>query len=129
MKNAYPVIPVIVGPTASGKSSLAHSLALRHGWEILSCDSRQLYKGMDIGTAKPTSKQLGEVVYHGIDTLSPTEEYSAAHWASDALTTIKDIFGRGKQPIIVGGTLFYLQALQKHEQNHEELKAVFYSHY
>ncbi len=104
-------IPVILGPTASGKSDLAFQLAQNIDGEIISCDSRQIYRNMDIGTAKPTKEELTTVPHHLIDILSPSEEYSAAHWALDAEKALLDIISRGKQPIICGGTFFYLQAL------------------
>lgn len=105
-------IPVIVGPTGIGKSSLAMKLAKELKGEIVSCDSRQLYRGMDIGTAKPTVQDMEEVRHHMIDTLDPSEEYAAGRWAFDAEDAIHDIISRGKKPIICGGTFFYLSALR-----------------
>lgn len=104
-------IPVIVGPTASGKTALAVEVAKNFGAEIISCDSRQIYKFMDIGTAKPSAAQLAEVKHHLIDIITPDQSFSYADFAARAADTIKDILGRGKLPIIVGGTGFYLDGL------------------
>ncbi|HBC75754.1 MAG: tRNA (adenosine(37)-N6)-dimethylallyltransferase MiaA [Candidatus Wallbacteria bacterium GWC2_49_35] len=104
-------IPVIVGPTASGKTALAVKIAKNFGAEIISCDSRQIYKFMDIGTAKPSAAQLAEVRHHLIDIITPDQSFSYADFAARAAETIKDILGRGKLPIIVGGTGFYLDGL------------------
>lgn len=105
-------IPVVVGPTGIGKSDLAIALAKELDGEILSCDSRQIYKGMDIGTAKVSAEEQNEVPHHLINIIEPEEEYSAGRWASDADKTIHDILSRDKKPIICGGTFFYLQALR-----------------
>ncbi len=104
-------IPVIVGPTASGKTSLAIKIALEFGAEIVSCDSRQIYKYMDIGTAKPSGEQLSLVTHHLIDIITPDLSFSYADFASCAALKIDEILGRGKLPIIVGGTGFYLDGL------------------
>ena len=104
-------VPVIVGPTASGKTSLAIKIALEFGAEIISCDSRQIYKFMDIGTAKPSRKQLNSVTHHLIDIITPDLSFSYADFASAAAVKIKEILGRGRLPIIVGGTGFYLDGL------------------
>lgn len=105
-------IPVIIGPTAIGKSSLALVLARNIGGEIVSCDSRQIYCAMDIGTAKPDRKIQEEIPHHLIDIVDPDEEYSAGRWASDAEKCIADILQRGKVPIICGGTFFYFRTLR-----------------
>ncbi len=105
----------LVGPTASGKTAaalaLAHSLQLHGGAEIISVDSALVYRGMDIGTAKPSREELAAVPHHLIDTLDPLQSYSAAEFAKDAAILIRDIRARGKTPLLVGGTMLYLKAL------------------
>jgi tRNA dimethylallyltransferase len=105
----------IVGPTASGKTAaalaLAESLQPQGGAEIISVDSALVYRGMDIGTAKPSRQELAAVPHHLIDTLDPLQSYSAAEFAKDASSLIHDIRARGKTPLLVGGTMLYLKAL------------------
>ena len=105
----------IVGPTASGKTSaalaLAQALQPQGGAEIISVDSALVYRGMDIGTAKPSPEELAAVPHHLIDTLDPLHSYSAAEFAKDATRLIRDICARGKTPLLVGGTMLYLKAL------------------
>ncbi|MFW7380465.1 MAG: tRNA (adenosine(37)-N6)-dimethylallyltransferase MiaA [Oligoflexus sp.] len=102
---------VIAGPTASGKSSLAHDLALACGAEIINCDSVQLYQGLDIGAAKPSKKERAEVPYHLLDRLQYADSYDARKFAEEAEQIIDDIRGRNRLPIVVGGTGLYLRAL------------------
>ncbi len=102
---------VVVGPTASGKSRLGIGLARRHGGEILGCDALQLYRGMDVGTAKATAAERLGVPHHMIDILDPTEEFSAGAYSSRARAVLEDIRGRRRIPLVVGGTGFYLRAL------------------
>lgn len=109
-------IVAIVGPTASGKSALSMSLveeAKRHGHtlEIISMDSALVYKGMDIGTAKPSIEERTQVAHYGIDICEPWQTYSAANFANDALAWAHDIRQRGNIPLIVGGTMLYWRAL------------------
>lgn len=106
----------IVGPTASGKTALGISLAKRFGAEIISCDSMQIYRGMDIGTAKATPRERSEVRHHLIDFLSPDESYSAEAYREDAISAISDIRSRRKLPIFVGGTGLYLDTLLRTQQ-------------
>ncbi|MCL2844032.1 MAG: tRNA (adenosine(37)-N6)-dimethylallyltransferase MiaA [Chitinivibrionia bacterium] len=106
------MIPVILGPTGIGKSDIATELAKQIGGEIISCDSRQIYKYMDIATAKPTKEVLASVKHHLIDITEPDEEYSAVRWATDCATAIDEIKSRGKVPIICGGTFFYIYAMR-----------------
>jgi tRNA dimethylallyltransferase len=106
-----PRIVAILGPTASGKSALGLDLALGLDGEILSCDSVQVYRGLDIGTAKPTRADRDRVPHHLLDLVDPDEPYHAARWARDARTAIGDVLGRGKLPILVGGTGLYFRAL------------------
>jgi tRNA dimethylallyltransferase len=102
----------LLGPTASGKSRLAMELAGRsRKLEILSVDSAQVYRGMDIGTAKPTAAERAAVPHHLVDIAEPTERYSAGRFRADALRTIEGIFERGKTPLLVGGTMLYYRAL------------------
>ncbi|MEO0225800.1 MAG: tRNA (adenosine(37)-N6)-dimethylallyltransferase MiaA [candidate division WOR-3 bacterium] len=104
-------IPVILGPTASGKTELAVKIGPQLNAEIISADSRQIYKDLDIGTAKPTSEQRQIVRFHMIDFLPITESYSAGQFAEDALPIIKDILNRKKLPLVVGGSGLYIRAL------------------
>lgn len=101
----------IVGPTASGKTALSVALAQRLGGEIVSFDSMQLYRGMDIGTAKPTREEMGGIVHHMIDVIEPTEEYSVGRYVNQADACVQDILRRGKPVILVGGTGLYVDSL------------------
>ena len=101
----------LVGPTASGKSGLALWLAQKVPLEIISVDSALVYRGMDIGTAKPTAAEQAQVPHHLIDIRHPSQSYSAAEFASDAQRLITDIQSRGRHPLLVGGTMLYLKAL------------------
>ena len=100
----------VVGPTASGKSALALTLAERFDGEIVSCDSMQIYRGMDIGTAKPTPEERRRVPHHMIDILDPDEPYSAADYGDEAARVATEILSRGKLPVFCGGTGLYLTA-------------------
>ena len=104
-------ILAIGGSTASGKSALALALAQRLGGEIVSCDSMQVYRRMNIGTAKPTAEEMARVPHHMIDIVEPSENYSCAEYIKDAERAIRDVSARGKLPIICGGTGLYLDAL------------------
>jgi len=106
-----PKIVVIVGPTASGKSALAVRLAKRVGGEIVSADSRLLYKGMDIGTAKPAKKEMAGVPHHMIDVVSPARTLTLADYKRKAVRAIRAILKRGRVPIVVGGTGLYVRAI------------------
>jgi tRNA dimethylallyltransferase len=109
----------LAGPTGAGKSALAMALARRqreHGAatvEIISVDSAQVYRGMDIGTAKPSAAERAEVPHHLIDLFDPTEAYSAAAFAADAARLAEEIRGRGHLPLLVGGTMLYFKALRE----------------
>ena len=107
-----PVI-LLMGPTASGKTGLALELARKLPIEIISVDSAQVYRGMDIGTAKPDARQRAQVPHHLLDILDPADPYSAARFRADALRLIDDIRARGRRPLLVGGTMLYFQALLK----------------
>lgn len=104
-------IIAIVGPTAVGKTALAIDLARELDGEIISCDSMQIYRGMDIGTAKPTKEEMATVPHHLIDIKNPDEEFSCADYAILAKEAIKDIVSRGKTPIFCGGTGLYLDSV------------------
>ncbi|MCK4847132.1 MAG: tRNA (adenosine(37)-N6)-dimethylallyltransferase MiaA [Deltaproteobacteria bacterium] len=104
-------VVLIVGPTAIGKSHLGLELALRFNGEIISADSVQVYKGLDIGSAKAVAKDLAQVPHHMIDIVAPNEGYSAADFALEARAIIEDISSRGKSVFIVGGTGLYIRAL------------------
>lgn len=106
-------IPAIVGPTASGKTALAIALAQRLGGEIVGCDSMQIYREMDIGTAKPTAEERAAIPHHMIDFVPPGRPYSAADYATDALACIKAIRARGRVPVLCGGTGLYLSSLRR----------------
>jgi tRNA dimethylallyltransferase len=106
-----PFVAVLAGPTASGKTGLAVELALRAGGEILNADSQQVYRGLDVGTAKPTPAERAAVPHHLIDLVEPGEGMDAARWAALADRAIDDVLARGKLPIVVGGTGLYVRAL------------------
>lgn len=111
MYNEKKDVIVICGPTASGKTKLGIELARKLNGEIISADSMQIYKEMDIGTAKPTSKERLMAVHHLVDFVSPDQRYSVADFKKDAVKTIEDIISRNKTPIIVGGTGLYINSL------------------
>ncbi|OGZ07764.1 MAG: tRNA (adenosine(37)-N6)-dimethylallyltransferase MiaA [Candidatus Lloydbacteria bacterium RIFCSPHIGHO2_02_FULL_50_13] len=106
-----PKILVIVGPTASGKSALAVKLAKKYNGEIISADSRQVYRGMDIGTGKIGRREMRGVPHHLLDVASPKRRYTVSNYVRDAERVIGGIFQRGKLPVICGGTGFYIRAL------------------
>ncbi len=101
----------IVGPTASGKTALSVSLAAHFGGEVVSCDSMQIYRGMDIGTAKPTRDEMRDVPHHMLSVVDPSETYCAARYVKEAGKITDDILSRGKLPVIVGGTGLYVDCL------------------
>jgi tRNA dimethylallyltransferase len=103
----------LLGPTASGKTAVALELARRFPAEIVSVDSAQVYRGMDVGTAKPDRAQRSRVPHHLIDILDPTEPYSAGRFRRDALRLVKEIQARGRTPILAGGTMLYFRALTR----------------
>ena len=106
-----PKILVISGPTASGKTRLAVELALRHGGEVVSADSMQVYRRMDIGTAKPTPEEMRGIPHHMLDVAAPEEDFSVARYVELAAPCVDDILARGKLPIVAGGTGLYLDSL------------------
>ena len=104
-------ILIITGPTASGKTGFAIECAKRFNGEIISCDSMQIYKKLDIGTAKATSKEQSQAIHHLIDIVSPDKEFSVQEYVKQAKECIDDIISRNKLPIITGGTGLYIKSL------------------
>ena len=109
-----PVVLAIVGPTGSGKTGTAIRLCQRMNAEIVSMDSMQIYRRMDVGTAKPTADELASVRHHMIDVCDPDEAFSCADYVKMADECIEDIYSRGKLPLFVGGTGLYLEGLIRH---------------
>jgi tRNA dimethylallyltransferase len=128
MKNQRkPTVIAIVGPTASGKTSLSLEIAQEWNAEIIACDSRTVYKHFDIGTAKPSREEMNKVTHHLIDVADPNENYTVAQFAEQGRHAIDQIIARGKQPIVCGGTGFYSRALLEGlvipaVEPHEELR-------
>ena len=111
MKNQDKRVLVVTGPTATGKTALGVELALRLGGEVISADSMQLYRGMDIGTAKVTPEETRGVTHHLVDVADPTESWSVSRWVEAAADCAEGIFARGGVPVIVGGTNLYIDSL------------------
>ncbi len=110
-KVGRPALLVLFGPTGAGKTDLAHEIARCRGGEIVSADAFAVYRGLDIGTAKPSAERRAEVPYHLIDVADPSESFSAGRWAHEARRAVDDIAARGKLPIVCGGSGFYIAAL------------------
>ncbi len=106
-----PLAVAIMGPTASGKTAAALTIARAVPAEIISVDSALVYRGMDIGTAKPSAEELASAPHHLIDIIEPTESYSVAQFSTDTLRLVADISARGKLPLLVGGTMMYYKGL------------------
>jgi tRNA dimethylallyltransferase len=104
-------VPVLVGPTAVGKTAVALALAAHWPLEVVSADSRQVYRRLDIGTAKPSRRERARVPHQGLDLVDPGSRYSAGHFARDAIRWLADIRSRSRQPVVVGGTGLYVRAL------------------
>src|SRR5687767_7379452 len=102
-----------MGPTASGKTASALGLAERMPIEVVSVDSAQVYRGMDVGTAKPSKDERARVPHHLIDIVEPTEAYSAGRFRDDALRLVREIHARGRVLVLAGGTMLYFRALQR----------------
>lgn len=111
MSGRRPPLLVVLGPTGSGKSELAHRVARLRGGEVVSADAFAVYRGLDAGTAKPPPEWRREVAYHLIDVADPSEEYSAGRWQKEARALVEQISARGRLPIVCGGSGFYIQAL------------------
>ena len=110
---SLPPAILLMGPTASGKTPLALEIAKRFPVEIVSVDSAQVYRGMDVGTAKPSPSEREAVPHHLIDVIDPTEAYSAARFRADALRLMGEITARGRVPLLAGGTMLYFKALRE----------------
>ncbi len=108
-----PLVLAVLGPTASGKSALGLALAERYAGEIVNCDSTAVYRGFDIGTDKLSIAQRRGIPHHLIDIAEPTQAYTAAQFAHDAATAVRDIHARGRRPVLVGGTGLYYRALTR----------------
>ena len=106
-------VPVLVGPTAVGKTAVAVALAAHWPLEIISADSRQVYRRLDIGTAKPSRKERARAPHHGVDLIDPGARYSAGHFARDGVRWLQEIRARGNLPVVVGGTGLYVRALSE----------------
>ena len=104
---------LLMGPTASGKSAVAMELARRFPVEIVSVDSAQVYRGMDVGTAKPSPEERRRVPHHLVDIVDPTEAYSAGRFRDDALRLVAEVHARGRVALLTGGTMLYFQALTR----------------
>lgn len=126
MEEKKPTVIVICGPTASGKTSLGIKLANKINGEIISCDSMQIYKKMDIGTAKPTAAERKEATHHLIDFIEPDQRYSVADFKKDAEEKIKEILSKNKTPILVGGTGLYINSLIYNIEFREEVTDLEY---
>ncbi|TMD96084.1 MAG: tRNA dimethylallyltransferase, partial [Chloroflexi bacterium] len=111
MKETTTKLVVVLGPTASGKSSLGIDLALHFHGEIVSADSRQVYRGLDIGTAKVTREEQALVPHHLLDIASVEENYTVSQFQRQAIAAINDIAARGRHPFLVGGSPHYIQAV------------------
>jgi tRNA dimethylallyltransferase len=109
--STIPKLIAVVGPTASGKTALGIALAREFGGEIVSADSRQIYRGMDIGTAKPTAAECRAIPHHLLDIKDPDEDYTVADYQRDAIAAINSIIARGNVPLLVGGTGLYVRAV------------------
>ena len=109
---ALPRVIAVVGPTGSGKTALALSLADRFGGEIVGVDASQIYRGFDIGTGKATANELNGIVHHNLDIVSPNEPYDAARFARETTTLILGTSAAGRLPVLCGGTGLYFRALR-----------------
>ncbi|GAB2908438.1 tRNA (adenosine(37)-N6)-dimethylallyltransferase MiaA [Paraburkholderia jirisanensis] len=128
MTSATPLpVACLLGPTASGKTAAALAFAARHASEIVSVDSALVYRGMDIGTAKPSVEERAQVPHHLIDIVDPVDAYSASDFRHDALRALDEIVARGRTPLLVGGTMLYYKALTQGLNDlpgaHAELRA------
>jgi len=112
MSNLPPVI-MLMGPTASGKSAAALQLAAQFNCDVISVDSALVYRGMDIGTAKPTSVEMAQTAHHLVDICDPVEEYSAGRFRPDALAAMAEVTASGRIPLLAGGTMLYFRVLQQ----------------
>ena len=123
-----PEIVCVVGPTAAGKTEYAINLAKKYNGEVVSCDSMQIYRYMDIGTAKPTQEEMQNIPHHMIDFVDPREDYSVADFVRDARACINDILERKKLPVLCGGTGLYVDSILNQIEFSEEKKDEKYRH-
>lgn len=123
-----PEIVCVVGPTASGKTEYAINLAKKYNGEVVSCDSMQIYRYMDIGTAKPTQEEMQNIPHHMIDFVDSREDYSVADFVRDARACINDILERKKLPVLCGGTGLYVDSILNQIEFSEEKKDEKYRH-
>ena len=110
-ENNLPLVLILLGPTGSGKTALSLALAERFGGEIVSCDSVAVYRGMELGTAKPAKEERARVPHHLIDVADPDEAFTAGEYSRQARAVLQEIAARGRLPIVTGGTGLYLRAL------------------
>lgn len=120
-----PKVIAVAGPTASGKTKLAIELAMEKGGEVISADSRLVYKGFDIAAAKPTEEEMQGIRHHLVDIVEPEYDYSVGDWVKDAKSAINEILSRNKVPIIAGGTGLYFRVLLEH-YNLPEVETDYY---
>ena len=106
-----PTLVVVLGPTGSGKTEIAHEIARRARGEVVSADAFSVYRGLDVGTAKPSAAQRAEIAYHLLDVAEPEEAFSAGRWAALARDSVEQIASRGRVPIVAGGSGFYVSAM------------------
>jgi tRNA dimethylallyltransferase len=107
----HPLVVILLGPTGSGKTALSLALGERFDGEIVSCDSVAVYRGMDLGTAKPTAEERERLPHHLVDVADPDQAFTAGDYSRQARAALRDIAGRGKLPVVTGGTGLYLRAL------------------
>jgi tRNA dimethylallyltransferase len=110
-ESSFSLVVILLGPTGSGKTALSLALAGRFGGEIVSCDSVAVYKGMELGTAKPTAEERARAPHHLIDVVEPDQPFTAGEYSRAARAALREIAGRGRLPIVTGGTGLYLRAL------------------
>jgi tRNA dimethylallyltransferase len=111
VSDAAPPLVLVLGPTGSGKTEIAHEIARRARGEVVSADAFAVYRGLDVGTAKPTAQQRAEVAYHLVDVAEPEEKFSAGRWAALAREAVDGIAARARVPVVAGGSGFYVAAL------------------
>ncbi|MGB6193903.1 MAG: tRNA (adenosine(37)-N6)-dimethylallyltransferase MiaA, partial [Terracidiphilus sp.] len=125
--DAEPLVVILLGPTGSGKTALSLALAERFGGEIVSCDSVAVYRGMDVGSAKPSPAERARALHHLIDVADPDEAFTAGEYSRRARVALKEIAARSRLPIVTGGTGLYLRALTEGlfagPARHEDLRA------